>query len=169
VEFTPRDITLLNLSAALWREGSLSHEARLAQIKLASFGVTMTETLIGYAPVISTSDPALSALQKAIDHSQKVRFDYLKPGDTAGSTRIVSPWALVNHEGRWHLYAHEDSSEKAKTFFCAASSQALSASKRRAPSRATMLLPGPSPAWTSCIAPRVPRSRLSRAAMRGVC
>jgi proteasome accessory factor B len=116
VEFTPRDITLLNLSAALWREGSLSQEARLAQIKLASFGVTVTETLIGYAPVISTSDPALSALQKAIDHSQKVRFDYLKPGDTAGSTRIVSPWALVNHEGRWHLYAHEDSSEKAKTF-----------------------------------------------------
>ena len=116
VEFTPRDVALLNLSAALWREGSLSHEARVAQVKLASFGVTMTESLVGYAPVISTRDPALAGARDAIEANVTIRFDYLKPGDSQATSRVVSPWALVSHEGRWHLYAHETSSDKAKTF-----------------------------------------------------
>ena len=43
-------------------------------------------------------------------------FEYLKAGDTRATLREVSPWALVSHEGRWHLYAHETASERAKTF-----------------------------------------------------
>jgi len=116
IEFTPRDVALLNLSAALWREGSLSHEARIAQVKLASFGVTMTESLVGYAPIISTRDPALARVRDAIEANVTIRFEYLKPGDSQATSRVVSPWALVNHEGRWHLYAHENSSDKPKTF-----------------------------------------------------
>jgi proteasome accessory factor B len=109
-------VALLNLSAALWREGSLSHEARIAQVKLASFGVTMTESLVGYAPIISTRDPALARVRDAIEANVTIRFEYLKPGDSQATSRVVSPWALVNHEGRWHLHAHETSSDKAKTF-----------------------------------------------------
>ena len=116
IEFTPRDVALLNLSAALWREGSLSHEARIAQVKLASFGVTMTESLVGYAPIISTRDPALARVRDAIEANVTIGFEYLKPGDSHATSRVVSPWALVNHEGRWHLHAHETSSDKAKTF-----------------------------------------------------
>jgi proteasome accessory factor B len=116
IEFSARDIALLNLAAAVWREGTLSKDARIAQMKLASFGITVDERLVGFAPVISTRDPSLQALRDAIDQGVTVSFSYLKPGDTTASKRTVSPQALVNHEGRWHLYSHEASSGKHKTF-----------------------------------------------------
>lgn len=116
ITFSGRDIALLNVAAAIWKEGSLSREAHVATMKLASFGILVDETLVGFAPVISTRDPALSDLREAIDAGYPVSFDYLKPGEAAPSTRVVSPWALVNHEGRWHLYGLEDASPHAKTF-----------------------------------------------------
>ena len=116
VEFTARDIALLNLAATLWREGTLSKEAHIATRKLQSFGVTIDEPLMGFAPLISTRDPALTALQEALERQVQVEFDYLKPGESTASTRQVSPLALINHEGRWHLYSHETSTEQFKTF-----------------------------------------------------
>ncbi len=116
IRFDSKEIALLNVAAAIWREGSLSKEAHIAQMKLASYGLTVDETLVGFAPIISTRDPALSALREAIDQGNQVRFEYLKPGDQAPSNRVVSPWALVNHEGRWHLYGLEETSSQTKTF-----------------------------------------------------
>lgn len=116
VEFTGRDIALLNVAATLWREGSLSKEAHIATRKLQSFGVSIDEPLLGFAPVISTRDPALTALRDAIERGVQVQFDYLKPGEAQSSRRQVSPLALINHEGRWHLYSHETSSNQTKTF-----------------------------------------------------
>ncbi len=116
VEFTGRHIALLNLAATLWREGTLSREAHIATRKLQSFGVTIDEPLLGFAPLISTRDPALTSLRDALEHGVQVKFDYLKPGEAAATRRQVSPLALVNHEGRWHLYSHETSSDQIKTF-----------------------------------------------------
>jgi proteasome accessory factor B len=116
VEFTGRDIALLNLAATLWREGTLSREAHIATRKLQSFGVTIDEPLLGFAPLISTRDPALTSLRDALEHGMQVEFHYLKPGEAAATLRQVSPLALVNHEGRWHLYSHEKSSNQIKTF-----------------------------------------------------
>jgi proteasome accessory factor B len=116
ISFTQRDIALLNIAAAVWREGSLSREARIAQVKLASFGLTVDENLLGFAPIISTRDPALQALRDAIDQERVVTFRYSKPGELAPTTRTASPWALVNHEGRWHLYGVESGTDHPKTF-----------------------------------------------------
>jgi proteasome accessory factor B len=116
VEFTGRDIALLNLAATLWREGSLSHEAHVATRKLQSFGAVVDEPLLGFAPLISTREPALQALRDAIDGGVHVEFSYLKPGEPDATKRQVSPLALVNHEGRWHLYSHETATNQHKTF-----------------------------------------------------
>lgn len=116
VEFTGRDIALLNLAATLWREGTLSKEAHIATRKLQSFGVRIDEPLLGFAPLISTRDPALTVLRDALERGLQVEFEYLKPGESVASRRQVSPLALVNHEGRWHLYSHETSSTQNKTF-----------------------------------------------------
>jgi proteasome accessory factor B len=116
ISFTARDIALLNIAAAVWREGSLSKEAHIAQVKLQSFGLRVDENLLGFAPIISTRDPALQALRDAIENEDTVSFEYAKPGEETPTTRVVSPWALVNHEGRWHLYALEDGQTKPKTF-----------------------------------------------------
>lgn len=116
IEFSPRDIALLNLAAAVWREGSLSRDAHNARLKIASYGAVIDEPLLGFAPVVSTREPALAPLRDAIERAVTVTFDYLKPGETEATSRVVSPWALINHEGRWHLYAQEETSPRAKTF-----------------------------------------------------
>jgi proteasome accessory factor B len=116
ISFTARDVAILNIAAAVWREGSLSKEAHIAQMKLASYGLSVDENLLGFAPIISTRDPALRALRDAIDQEFSVSFDYAKPGEKEPTSRTISPWALVNHEGRWHLYGLEHSTGVAKTF-----------------------------------------------------
>ena len=116
VRFGPRDIALLNVAAAVWREGSLSKDAHNARLKMASFGVSIDEPLLGFAPIVSTREPAMAPLRDAIERGFMVSFDYLKPGETEASHRVVSPFALVNHEGRWHLYAKEATGARAKTF-----------------------------------------------------
>lgn len=116
ISFTQRDIALLNVAAAIWREGSLSRDAQIAKVKLASFGLSIDEKLLGFAPIISTRDPALSTVRSAIENSQVIRFAYLKPGDQAAKQREISPWALVNHEGRWHVYGYESQTKTTKTF-----------------------------------------------------
>ena len=116
ISFDQRDVALLNLAAAIWREGSLSRDAHIAKVKIASFGLHVDERLLGFAPIISTRDPALAAIRRAIENSQVIRFDYLKPGDQSPRGRELSPWALVNHEGRWHVYGKETQGGSIRTF-----------------------------------------------------
>ena len=112
LELGPQDIRLLNVAAAVWREGSLSADARYAQLKIASHGIDVDEPLLGALPMITARDPALRALRQALADRVQVRFDYLKPGETKPRTRQVSPLAVVMHEGSWHLLSLESGSER---------------------------------------------------------
>lgn len=116
IRFSPEETTLLNLAAMVWREGSLSGESRRAVLKLRSLGVTTTEPVLGYAPKVRVREPAFEPLNAALEKRLLVRFSYLKPGDSEARARTVAPLALVQHQGRWHLYAHEPVSHTAKTF-----------------------------------------------------
>lgn len=107
VAFTPEETALLNLAAMVWREGSLSGESRRAVLKLRSLGVTADEPVLGYAPRIRLRDAAFDPLDAAIRKSQRVRFQYLKPGEERATDRDVIPLALVQYQGRWHLSAEE--------------------------------------------------------------
>lgn len=116
IRFSPEETTLLNLAAMVWREGSLSGESRRAVLKLRSLGVATTEPVLGYAPKVRVREPSFEPLNTALEKHQFVRFSYLKPGDTQARERRVGPLALVQHQGRWHLYADEPASHSTKTF-----------------------------------------------------
>ncbi len=116
VRFDERELALLVLAARVWRDGSLSSDSRRAVRKLQSLGVRVDEGVIGFAPTIRTRDAAHEPLAAAIDRGQQVRFDYVKPGTPHAAPRTVSPLALVFHEGRWHLHAHDDSVDAPRTF-----------------------------------------------------
>ena len=116
LELDAQDIRLLNTAAAVWREGSLSLDARLTHTKLASYGVDITEPLLGFLPMITARDPALENLRRGLTEARQVRFDYLTPGTEAPKTRTVSPLSVVLHEGRWHLLAREEPSGLERTF-----------------------------------------------------
>jgi proteasome accessory factor B len=107
---------MLTLAAQVWREGSLSTDSRRALTKLQSLGVRIDDAVIGFAPSIRTRDAAHEPLTTAIDRGQQVTFAYLKPGQTEADHRTVSPLALVYHEGRWHLHAHDDGVDARRTF-----------------------------------------------------
>ena len=108
VSFSAEETTLLNLAAMVWREGSLSAESRRALLKLRSLGVTADEPVLGYAPRVRVRDAAFEPLSAALEKHAWVRFGYLKPGESEARVRTVKPLALVQHQGRWHLYAHDE-------------------------------------------------------------
>jgi proteasome accessory factor B len=116
VRFSPDETTLLNLAAMVWREGSLSGESKRALLKLRSLGVSTTEPVLGYAPRIRMRDAAFEPLSAAIDKHVLVGFEYLKPGEQDATNRTVAPLALIQHQGRWHLFALEPDTGVTKTF-----------------------------------------------------
>ena len=116
ISFTPEETTLLNLASMVWREGSLSAESRRALLKIRSLGVSADEPVIGYAPRLRVRDAAFEPLTAALSRTALVRFAYLKPGEGAARARTVAPLALVQHQGRWHLYAQEPDTGVRKTF-----------------------------------------------------
>ena len=116
ISFSPEETTLLNLAAMVWREGSLSGESRRAILKLRSLGVSTDEPVLGYAPRVRVRDAAFEPLTAALSKNAVVRFAYLKPGEGEARVRTVEPLALVQHQGRWHLFAQEPETHVTKTF-----------------------------------------------------
>ena len=116
VRFSPEETALLNLAAMVWREGSLSGESRRAVLKLRSLGVSTTEPVLGYVPKVRVREAAFEPLNTALERHLFVRFGYLKPGDAEARVRHVAPLALVQHQGRWHLYADEPATGSTRTF-----------------------------------------------------
>jgi proteasome accessory factor B len=116
ISFSPEEITLLNLAAMAWREGSLSRESRRALLKLRSIGADTTEPVLGYAPRIRTRDAAFGPLSDALARGLTATFLYLKPGSPAARLRTVQPLALVQHQGRWHLKAFDQGVGEPRTF-----------------------------------------------------
>jgi proteasome accessory factor B len=116
LHLSAQDIRLLNVAAAVWREGSLSHDARVAQMKLASHGLKVNEPLLGALPMITARDPALDSLRIALAEHKQVTFSYLKPGERQATRRVVSPLAVVMHEGSWHVLSLEGDTSAQRTF-----------------------------------------------------
>jgi proteasome accessory factor B len=116
ITFSAEETTLLGLAAMVWREGSLSAESRRAIVKLRSLGITSDEPVLGYAPRLRVRDATFEPLRAALEKNAIVRFAYLKPGQTDAGIRTVAPLALVQYQGRWHLYSQEPDTGLTKTF-----------------------------------------------------
>lgn len=116
ITFSSEELALLGLAGQVWREGSLSEDSRRALTKLRGLGVAVGATVIGVAPTLRAHDRAHAPLTLAISRGRQVEFDYLKPGDARPEHRRVSPQALVQHEGRWHLQGFDEGKGGERTF-----------------------------------------------------
>lgn len=116
VEFTAEEVTLLGLAATVWREGSLSEGSQRALTKIRSQGVQELDPVIGVAPRIRTRESAFEPIRNALEKHMIVSFPYLKPGETSARRRTVAPLALVQHSGRWHVYAIDEDTGQRRTF-----------------------------------------------------
>ncbi|QAY75006.1 WYL domain-containing protein [Agromyces protaetiae] len=116
VRFTPDELALLGLAAEVWRENSLSEDSQRALTKLRGLGIEPREPVIGYAPRLRVRDAAFEPLRRALDRRQTVRFRYLRPGSAAPRLREVDPYAVVLHDGRWHLHGYDHGVDDVRTF-----------------------------------------------------
>ncbi len=116
ISFTSAELALLNLAGGVWSESSMSADARSGLRKIRALGIAVGEPIIGYSPRISLREPSFAALQQAIELSRVVRFPYLKPGEEAARTRRVQPLALVEYEGRWHVFGVDLDAAADRTF-----------------------------------------------------
>ncbi|MEH3089383.1 MAG: WYL domain-containing protein [Microbacterium arborescens] len=116
IRFTPAELAVLTLAGGVWEERSLSAGARSGLRKIRSLGIDVDEPIIGFAPRITLRDPAFPPLQRAIEQSREVAFDYLRPGSDRPRRRQVRPYALLEFEARWHLFAFDTNVGEERTF-----------------------------------------------------
>ena len=116
IVFTPAEVALLNLAGGVWSESSMSADARSGLRKIRALGIAVDEPINGYSPRISLRDPSFAALQQAIELSRVVSFRYVKPGEGGARTRRIQPLALVEYEGRWHVFGVDLSAGADRTF-----------------------------------------------------
>ena len=116
ITFTPSEIAVLNVAAAVWSQGSMSGAAQSALMKIRSLGIEVDEPIIGFAPRVNLRDPAFPALQRASDKALVVEFSYLKPGEGRPAKRRIEPHALIEFEGRWHVFGHDTARAAERTF-----------------------------------------------------
>ncbi|GAA4766501.1 WYL domain-containing protein [Microbacterium gilvum] len=116
ISFTPAELAVLGLAGRVWSSGSLSADARSGLRKIRSLGIDVDEPILGFAPRLDPRDAAFGPLQAAIERSRTVTFPYLKPGEDAETRRTVEPLALVEYEGRWHVYGFDVDAAADRTF-----------------------------------------------------
>ncbi len=116
IDFTPAELAVLTLAGGVWGERSMSDGARTGLRKIRSLGIEVDEPIIGFAPRIAPRESSFAPLQRAIEQTRVVEFDYLKPGDVKVRPRRVHPYALVEFEGRWHVHGFDANVDGDRTF-----------------------------------------------------
>ncbi|MFT4235856.1 MAG: WYL domain-containing protein [Microbacterium sp.] len=116
VEFTPAELALLALAGEVWSASSLSSDARAGLRKIRALGIDVDEPILGFAPRVAPSEAAFAPLQEASDLGRVVSFDYVRPGGSSVRRRHVAPLALVQYEGRWHVYGEDQDLDDVRTF-----------------------------------------------------
>lgn len=114
--FTPEELSVMQAAALMWREGSLAQDARRAIMKLQSRAPSIDTSLIGVAPQLRISEPAVPALREAMANGHVVTFGYRKPKQNDTRERTVSPLALHMADGRWHLIAFDHDRDDHRVF-----------------------------------------------------
>ncbi len=119
IAFTPAELAVLNLAGGVWSDTSMSAQARSGLRKIRALGNDVDAPIAGYSPRINLREPAFAPLQRAIEQGRVVEFDYLKGGDADARRRRIQPLALLEYEGRWHVYGHDLGVDAERTFLLA--------------------------------------------------
>lgn len=116
IEFTPAELAVLNLAGTVWGEESMSADAQGALRKISALGIDVDEPILGVAPRITPREPSFPALRAANQSARIVRFRYRRPGSDTAHLRRVSPLAIVEFEGRWHVFGDDLDLDAPRTF-----------------------------------------------------
>jgi proteasome accessory factor B len=117
INFTPRQMALLNLAAEAWVGGSLSTAASRGITKLRAMGAIGEDSdIVGIAPRIQASDPSFRDLNNAISDHQVVSFDYRNPKTGEILKRTLQPWLLHKVAGQWLVMGYDELRAEPRNF-----------------------------------------------------
>lgn len=117
IQFTPRQMALLNLAAEAWVGGSLSTAASRGITKLRAMGAIGEDSdIVGIAPRIQASDPSFRDLNNAISDRLVVNFDYRNPKTGEILTRTLQPWLLQKVAGQWLVMGYDELRQEPRNF-----------------------------------------------------
>ncbi len=116
ITFTPAEIAILKVAASAWRGGSVSDDVRAGLQKITALGIDIDEELLGFAPEVAATDANFAVLNRALANGSWVSFEYLRLGSITPRQRTCAPLALVEFEGRWHLFAYDQGTAAERTF-----------------------------------------------------
>ncbi len=114
--FSSTEVNILNNASAIWHQSSLSDDARASARRIAALDVTASSEFLGYAPRVTTHDPAFPVLTDHIARAKASKFLYLKPGETRVETRHVSGLGLIQFEGHWMLHGFDHARQATRNF-----------------------------------------------------
>lgn len=113
--FTPAELSLLTAASAVWSESAHAVDASEALLKLAAAD-GQDHAAAEAAPRVDTHDAAYPSIARAMSKNLMVRFPYLKPGQAKYEVRTVTPLAVANYDGRWHVLAFDHDRDAERTF-----------------------------------------------------
>lgn len=116
IAFTSKEMSFLQLSAAVWRELTLSSDARHALTKLRSLGIQADNDLQHIAPRIGNVERSFSVITDALENELILEFSYAKPGDEAPRLRQAAPLGLAQWHDRWYMLAFDVDAQAERTF-----------------------------------------------------
>jgi predicted DNA-binding transcriptional regulator YafY len=77
---------------------------------------TLTRRVAAAAPVPRGTEELLATIRRAAETRREIALQYDKDGGGQTSERIIRPRAVLDHAGRWYVYAHDVAKDAARTF-----------------------------------------------------
>ena len=77
---------------------------------------TLAHRVAAAAPVPRGTEELLATIRRAAETRREIALEYDKDGRGQTSERIIRPRAVLDHAGRWYVYAHDVGKDAARTF-----------------------------------------------------
>jgi len=117
IRLEPEEAAVVGLAARVWEHASLAEATSNAVLKLQAAGVdTDTRALSSVEPRVGVTEPAFWPLWEAVRDRRAVRFQYRKGNDTEPVDRLLQPWRVLSHFGRWYVIGHDAGRDAARMF-----------------------------------------------------
>lgn len=135
LQFEPGEYPLLAAANAIWRNGAMETEARENRIKMLAADPEFDLGLLVNVPIVGQFDSQYSVIAEAIESEKPIHFSYLKPGTPKAEHRTVSPLALVQFDGRWHLNSFDHDRDEERSFLLSRIVGSVAILKTQSPQR----------------------------------
>lgn len=108
IAFTGDEAAVVSLAAKVWQNAALADTAAAAVRKLRPvMDDDGPETRVALPALeestLRADEPSFETFWTATQERRRVRFDYRKSGGVALERRLLEPWGVVRHAGRWYV------------------------------------------------------------------